>query len=37
MYIISGCLLGHNWKDNGGNNRNEEIIKFCEEHEYLVA
>ena len=36
MYIISGCLLGHNCKYNGGNNRNEDVIKFCEEHEYLV-
>lgn len=37
MYIISGCLLGHNCKYNGGNNRNEDVIRFCEEHEYLVV
>ena len=26
MYIISGCLLGHNCKYNGGNNRCEEVV-----------
>ena len=37
MYIISGCLLGHDCKYNGGNNRNEEIIKFCEQHRHVVV
>ena len=32
MYIISACLLGHNCKYNGGNNRNEDVIKFAQEH-----
>lgn len=35
MYLISGCLLGHNCKYNGGNNRNDEILRFCETHEYV--
>lgn len=35
MYIISGCLLGHNCKYSGGNNRNEEVIKFCENHKFI--
>lgn len=37
MYIISGCLLGHNCKYDGGNNKNEDVIRFCEEHEYIVV
>ena len=36
MYIISGCLLGHNCKYNGGNNRNEDVIKFCKNKKYVV-
>lgn len=37
MYIISGCLLGHNCKYNGGNNRSEDVIKFCEKHRHVVV
>ncbi|MBR5230425.1 MAG: DUF523 domain-containing protein [Firmicutes bacterium] len=37
MYIISGCLLGHDCKYNGGNNRNEDVIKFCEDHRHVVV
>ena len=37
MYIISGCLLGHNCKYSGGNNRSEEVIAFCQDHEYIVV
>lgn len=37
MYIVSRCLLGENCKYNGGNNRNEEVIKFCEEHSYCAV
>ena len=37
MYIISGCLLGHDCKYNGGNNRNEDVIKFCEQHRHVVV
>ena len=37
MYIISGCLLGHNCKYNGGNNRCEAVVEFCRTHEYIVV
>lgn len=37
MFIISGCLLGHNCKYNGGNNRNEAVIEFCQNHEYITV
>ena len=37
MYIISGCLLGHNCKYNGGNNRNEDVIRFCSNHRYIAV
>lgn len=37
MFIVSGCLLGHDCKYNGGNNRNEEVIKFCETHKHVVV
>lgn len=37
MFVISGCLLGHNCKYDGGNNRNEDVIRFCENHKYVVV
>ena len=37
MYVVSGCLLGHNCKYDGGNNRCEEVIKFCEDHKHIVV
>ena len=37
MYIISGCLLGHNCKYNGGNNRCEEVVEFCRTHKYVTV
>ena len=37
MYIISGCLLGHNCKYNGGNNRCEEVVAFCRTHKYVTV
>ena len=37
MYIISGCLLGHNCKYNGGNNLCEEVRAFCAENSYVVV
>jgi uncharacterized protein YbbK (DUF523 family) len=37
MYMISACLLGHNCKYNGGNNRNEAALKFAEEHSYAAV
>ena len=32
MYLISGCLLGHNCKYNGGNNYNQDVIDFAACH-----
>ncbi len=37
MYVISGCLLGHNCKYNGGNNRNEAVIEFCKGRSFCVV
>jgi len=37
MYVISGCLLGQNCKYDGGNNRNEDVVKFCERKEYITV
>ena len=34
--IVSACLLGHNCKYNGGNNRNQDIIDFVRNHEILA-
>lgn len=30
--VCSACLLGHNCKYNGGNNRSEKLLAFIEEH-----
>lgn len=35
MYIVSACLLGENCKYDGGNNRNEAVIKFLEDKVFL--
>lgn len=37
MYIISKCLLGENCKYNGGNNYDEAVVKFSEEHSYIAV
>lgn len=37
MYLISGCLMGHNCKYNGGNNYNQEVADFCKDHQYCVV
>ncbi len=37
MYIVSGCLMGHNCKYNGGNNENSEVVEFCKNHKYMVV
>ena len=37
MYIVSACLLGDNVKYNGGNNRNEAVIRFLEDKEYILV
>ena len=35
MYLISGCLLGHNCKYNGGNNLDEKVVAFVQGHEVI--
>ncbi len=37
MFIISRCLLGFDCKYDGGNNRNEELIEFCRNHDYITV
>lgn len=34
---VSACLLGINCKYNGGNNRNEKVLKFVEGHEVVTV
>ena len=36
MFIVSRCLLGFDCKYNGGNNRNEDVIEFCKNHDYVT-
>lgn len=33
--LVSACLLGENCKYNGGNNRNEEVLKLAEKHQIV--
>lgn len=33
--LVSACLLGENCKYNGGNNRNERVLKYVEGHEVI--
>lgn len=33
--LVSACLLGENCKYNGGNNRNERVLRFVEGHEVI--
>lgn len=35
MYMVSACLLGCDCKYSGGNNRNEDVIKFLKDKEYI--
>ena len=35
-YVVSACLVGKNTKYNGGNNRNEKIIEFLKDKEYIL-
>lgn len=37
MYLISGCLLGHNCKYNGGNNYHRDVVDFCRERSICVV
>ena len=36
-YVVSACLVGKNTKYNGGNNRNEKIIEFLKDKEYILV
>lgn len=33
--MVSACLLGENYKYNGGNNLSEKVMKFIEGHEVI--
>lgn len=33
--VVSACLLGHNCKYSGGNNRSQKVLKFIEGHEVI--
>ena len=35
-YIVSACLVGKNTKYNGGNNKNDKIIEFLKDKEYIL-
>ena len=36
-YIVSACLIGKNTKYNGGNNKNDKIIEFLKDKEYITV
>ena len=36
-YIVSACLVGKNTKYNGGNNKNDNIINFLKDKEYILV
>ena len=35
IIIVSACLLGENCKYNGGNNRNERVLRYVADHEVI--
>ncbi len=37
MYIISRCLLGYDCKYDGGDNKNEDIVEFAKNHDYVTV
>lgn len=37
MIVVSKCLLGYNCKYNGGNNYNEQIVKYLSNKEYIMV
>ena len=37
MYIVSACLAGQNCKYNGGNNENEQVVKFSKENDCVLV
>ena len=37
MILVSACLLGIDCKYNGSNNKNENVLKYLEGKEYVIA
>ena len=35
VILVSACLLGENCKYNGGNNRNERVLRYVQGHEVI--
>ena len=35
VILVSACLLGENCKYNGGNNRNERVLRYIQGHEVI--
>ena len=35
--MVSACLAGENCKYNGGNNRNEKVLRLMEDHEVITV
>ena len=35
--LVSACLLGENCKYNGGNNRNERVLRYVSGHEVIAV
>lgn len=35
--VVSACLLGENCKYNGGNNRSQAVLDFCEGHRVILV
>ena len=35
VILVSACLLGENCKYNGGNNRNERVLRYGQGHEVI--
>ena len=35
VILVSACLLGENCKYNGGNNRNERVLRYVQGHEII--
>ena len=37
MILVSACLLGINCKYNGKNNKNENVINYLKDKQYIIA
>jgi len=35
MYIVSACLMGENCRYNGGNSRNDKVIAFLNDKDFI--